>query len=209
MEVKVKIFTPVELDEKWLDTIINGQKRSARSRLPYVIIGDITKHTDGCIVYECTLKDSYWWYIMDVYADMSFPEDACIVEWWDGKPGKAYFWNTGKGLAKPTPLEKILETIPKALLADMDDLTLSMALTTYFGRACDKRNDDANSIHVKVDKYEIVINNSGNFDFYALRYGEPWIPDLTMVEGSNMILAMAYEIQELRRENEDQNVICI
>lgn len=61
-----------------------------------------------------------------------------------------------------------------------------------------------NSIdHIKIDKYEIVVGNGDtSFEFYALRNGEKWISDLSMIEGSNLIMSMAYEIQELRNINE-------
>lgn len=60
--------------------------------------------------------------------------------------------------------------------------------------------------HIKIDdgKYEIIIGSgNGQFIFKALRYGEEWISDVTNLEGSNMIMAMAYEIQRLRSELSD------
>ena len=59
--------------------------------------------------------------------------------------------------------------------------------------------------HIKVEdgKYEIIIGSgNGEFVFKALRYGEEWIPRLELVEGSNMIMMMAYELQDLRHKVE-------
>lgn len=58
---------------------------------------------------------------------------------------------------------------------------------------------------IKVDeKYSIVIgNDDGRFTFKALRYGEEWMTNLSLADGSNMIMAMAYEIQKLRKEVDD------
>lgn len=57
--------------------------------------------------------------------------------------------------------------------------------------------------HIKIDdgKYEIIIGSgNGQFIFKALRYGEEWLPNIANLEGANMIMAMAYEIQRLRSE---------
>lgn len=60
-----------------------------------------------------------------------------------------------------------------------------------------------NTDHIKVDKYEVVIKSGdNNFEFYALRNGEMWIPNLINVEASNLIMSFAYEIQRLRSKNE-------
>ena len=59
--------------------------------------------------------------------------------------------------------------------------------------------------HIKIEngKYEIVIgSDNGEFVFKALRNGEEWIPRLELVEGSNMIMSMAYELQDLRHKVE-------
>lgn len=52
-------------------------------------------------------------------------------------------------------------------------------------------------IRIDVDggKYTIVQPQAGGS--YALRYGEPWL-SLVDVPGVNMILVMAYELEELR-----------
>lgn len=60
--------------------------------------------------------------------------------------------------------------------------------------------------HIKIDngKYEIIIGSgNGNFVFKALRNGEEWLPDIINLDGSNMIMSMAYEIQRLRNELSD------
>jgi len=54
---------------------------------------------------------------------------------------------------------------------------------------------------VDVDKYSVIIGgDNGKFIFKALRNGEKWIDNLSNVEGSNLILTMAYEIQALREQ---------
>ena len=50
---------------------------------------------------------------------------------------------------------------------------------------------------VKVDKYEIILNNK-DFEFKALRHGEEW----RNLVGDNLILQMFFEILELKEENE-------
>jgi hypothetical protein len=56
-------------------------------------------------------------------------------------------------------------------------------------------------IDIDGGKYSIVIgNDNGKWIFKALRYDEEWIENLTATDGSNMIMAMAYEIQSLRNE---------
>ncbi len=56
-------------------------------------------------------------------------------------------------------------------------------------------------IDVDNGKYSVIIGSkNGKWTFKALRYNEEWIEDLTLFEGSNMIMAMAYEIQKLRSE---------
>lgn len=60
--------------------------------------------------------------------------------------------------------------------------------------------------HIKIEdgKYEIVIGSrNGQFIFKALRHGEEWLPNITNLDGANMIMAMAYEIQRLRNELTD------
>lgn len=60
--------------------------------------------------------------------------------------------------------------------------------------------------HIKIadGKYEIIMGSgNGQFIFKALRYGEEWLPNITNLEGANMIMAMAYEIQRLRNELTD------
>ena len=55
----------------------------------------------------------------------------------------------------------------------------------------------------RIIKKEIVIGSgNGEFVFKALRNGEEWIPRLELVEGSNMIMSMAYELQDLRHKVE-------
>jgi len=58
------------------------------------------------------------------------------------------------------------------------------------------------------DKYTIEIGtkNFNDYIFRALRYDEPWIDNLSVVDGSNMILDMALEIQGLRRKLADYKV---
>lgn len=56
-------------------------------------------------------------------------------------------------------------------------------------------------IDIDGGKYSIVVgNDNGEWTFKALRYGEEWIDNLTKADGSNMIMAMAYEIQSLRNK---------
>lgn len=58
-------------------------------------------------------------------------------------------------------------------------------------------------IDIDNGKYSVIIgSDNGNWTFKALRYGEEWIENLTLAEGSNMIMAMAYEIQRLRSQLE-------
>ena len=54
---------------------------------------------------------------------------------------------------------------------------------------------------IKVDKYTVVIGSGdGEFIFKALRNNEKWIGNLSTTEASNLIMVMAYEIQELRSQ---------
>jgi hypothetical protein len=64
---------------------------------------------------------------------------------------------------------------------------------------------------IDVDKYAVLIGNDNNnkFIFKALRNGEEWIEDLTMTDGSSLIMQMAYEIESLRSKLESTNNIFI
>lgn len=60
-------------------------------------------------------------------------------------------------------------------------------------------------IDIDKGKYSIVVGNDNDkctWTFKALRYGEDWIEDLYKVDCSNLILAMAYEIQRLKNQLE-------
>lgn len=54
-------------------------------------------------------------------------------------------------------------------------------------------------IDVDGGKYTIIQPEGGGA--YVLRYGEPWLDELPA--GANCWLAMAYELEELRRMNDD------
>lgn len=55
---------------------------------------------------------------------------------------------------------------------------------------------DLLNISVDNGKYTIIQREDGSGEI--LRNGEPWMSPLCNVQGSKMILAMAYEIEELR-----------
>jgi hypothetical protein len=57
------------------------------------------------------------------------------------------------------------------------------------------RSDDLLRIDIDDGKYTIIQDSSGVTKF--LRYGEPWID--SSIPGINMVLAMAYELEELRQ----------
>lgn len=57
---------------------------------------------------------------------------------------------------------------------------------------------DQKADKVKINKYEIILDNTNGFEFKALRHGEEW-RDLV---GDNLILQMFYEILQLKEENE-------
>lgn len=57
---------------------------------------------------------------------------------------------------------------------------------------------DLLNISVDNGKYTIIQREDGSGEIF--RYGEPWMSPLCNVEGSKMILAMAYELEKLHND---------
>lgn len=130
-DIKVKIFTPVEIDEQWLHNIYVGQK-VPNGGWNYIIDGEIVKHCeDGVLVYECDLRKCNWWCITSKVEKGYFPEEARVVEWIDGEPGTVYRCDENGYTTDEIDLQEILDLIPSSIRKDPDNLSLALALSTH------------------------------------------------------------------------------